>query len=66
MTAVIRTDCKHYSSRETPSGTIEKCRMDMAQVIPFDCPDQCIFFEPRGVSDTGWIVDPKKRPDDND
>jgi hypothetical protein len=32
--------------------------MDMAQVIPFDCPDHCIFFEPRGVSDTGWTVDP--------
>jgi hypothetical protein len=37
--------------------------MDMAQVIPFDCPEHCIFFEPRGVSGTGWTVDPNDRPD---
>ncbi len=37
--------------------------MDMAQAVPFDCPDQCIFFEDRGVSGTGWTVDPNQRPD---
>lgn len=53
----VRTDCRHYSSRTTPSGTIEKCRLDMAQSIPFDCPDNCIFFEPRAISGVGWAVE---------
>ncbi len=61
---MIRTDCRHYSSRTTQSGVIERCRMDMAQAIPFDCPDQCIFFEPRGVSGTGWIIDPSQVVED--
>jgi hypothetical protein len=30
----------------------------MAQAVPFDCPENCIFFEPRGTSGTGWQVDP--------
>ena len=54
---VVRNDCRHYSSRTTPSGTIEKCRLDMAQVIPFDCPENCIFFEPRAISGVGWAVE---------
>lgn len=53
-----RTDCRHYSSRTTPGGVIERCRLDMAQAVPFDCPENCIFFEPRGTSGTGWQVDP--------
>ncbi len=28
--------------------------MDMAQAVPFDCPDNCIFFEPRAISGVGW------------
>lgn len=50
----IRVDCRHYSSRTTPGGTVERCRMDMAQAVPFDCPDNCIFFEPRAISGVGW------------
>ena len=53
----VRTDCRHYSSRTTPGGTIERCKLDMAQAVPFACPDNCIFFEPRDVSATGWVVD---------
>jgi hypothetical protein len=52
----VRTDCRHYSSRTTPGGTIERCKLDMAQAVPFDCPDHCIFFESRGVSTVGWTV----------
>jgi hypothetical protein len=59
----VRTDCRHYSSRTTDGGVVERCRMDMAQAVPFDCPDHCIFFEDRGVSGTGWTVDPNQRPD---
>ena len=53
----VRNDCRHYSSRSTPAGIIEKCRLDMAQVIPFDCPENCIFFEPRAISGVGWAVE---------
>jgi hypothetical protein len=59
----VRTDCRHYSSRTTNDGVVERCRMDMAQAVPFDCPDHCIFFEPRGVSGTGWTVDQNDQPD---
>ena len=49
-----RTDCRHYSSRSVPGGTIERCRLDMAQAVPFDCPDNCIVYEPRAISGVGW------------
>jgi hypothetical protein len=54
--SVLR-DCRHYSSRSTPAGTVERCRLDMAQVVPFDCPDNCIFFEKRAISGVGWQVE---------
>lgn len=60
---VVRIDCRHYSSRSTPAGIIEKCRLDMAQVIPFDCPDNCIFFEPRAISGVGWAVEDPENGD---
>ena len=50
----VQTDCRHYSSRGTPSGTVERCKLEMAQAVPFDCPENCIFFEPRGVTRLGW------------
>jgi hypothetical protein len=31
--------------------------MEMAQAVPFDCPDNCIFFEPRAISGVGWTTD---------
>ena len=50
----VRTDCRHYSSRSTPAGTVERCKLDMAQAVPFDCPDNCIFFEERAMTTRGW------------
>ena len=52
----VRSDCRHYSKRTTPSGNVERCRMDMAQAVPFDCPENCIFFEPRQISGVGWTT----------
>jgi len=50
-----RVDCRHYSSRSMPTGDrIERCRLDVAQSMPFDCPDDCLFYEQRPISDTGW------------
>ena len=50
----VQTECRHYSSRATPSGTVERCKLDMAQAVPFDCPENCIFFEPRDMTRLGW------------
>ena len=51
----VRDDCRHYSSRSTPTGEIlHRCRLGAAEEVPFACPDDCVFFEPRSISDTGW------------
>lgn len=50
-----RGDCRHYSTRTMHSGeTVQRCRLDVNSDAPFDCPDDCLFFEPRNISDTGW------------
>lgn len=52
----VRKDCRHYSTRSTGTGElVERCRLDMATVLPdFACPDGCLFFEPRSISNAGW------------
>lgn len=51
----VRPECRHYSSRSLDNGeTVQRCRLDVAQSAPFACPDDCLFFEPRSISDTGW------------
>ena len=51
----VREDCRHYSSRSLPGGDRQqRCKLDANEDTPFACPDDCVFFEPRSVSDTGW------------
>ncbi len=51
----VREDCRHYSTRTTNHGeVIQRCRMEMAEPMPFACPEHCLFFEPRPFSGTGW------------
>jgi hypothetical protein len=51
----VRQDCRHYSTRTTTSAEIvQRCRVDMAEIAPFACPEHCIFFEPRSITDAGW------------
>jgi hypothetical protein len=51
----VRTDCRHYSSRTTPSGdVVQRCRLGAADEAPCACPEGCLFFEPRSVTNTGW------------
>ena len=51
----VRRDCRHYSTRTTAQGeVIQRCRVAMAQETPFACPDDCLFFEPRSITDAGW------------
>ena len=49
--------------RSTSGGDrIEQCKLGANTVDPFACPEGCIFFEARKVSDQGWqIRDPKDR-----
>jgi len=56
----VREDCRHYSSRTSPSGdVVQRCKLGANQEVPFACPEDCLFFEPRNVSDTGWqVADP--------
>jgi hypothetical protein len=60
----VQKNCRHYSSRSTPGGNVERCRLDMAQAVPFDCPDNCIFFEPREISGVGWTTQDVDEDDD--
>lgn len=51
----VRRDCRHYSTRTIPTGeVVQRCRMGMAEATPFGCPDDCIFFEARSITDAGW------------
>lgn len=53
---MVRDDCRHYSSRSTPAGDVlQRCRLDAAEAMPFACPEGCLFFEARKLSDTGWL-----------
>ena len=51
----VRKDCRHYSTRSTGNDDIvQRCRVDAAEKAPFACPPDCLFFEPRSVTDAGW------------
>ena len=53
----IREDCRHYIGRSTTGGErIDRCRLDANEVDPFACPEGCLFFEGRRVSDAGWTI----------
>ena len=51
----VRTDCRHYSTRSTATGeSIQRCRLNVNTEAPFGCPEDCVFFEPRSITATGW------------
>jgi hypothetical protein len=57
----VRTDCRHYSSRTVAGDElVQRCRVDAAELAPFACPENCLFFEPRSITDAGW----DRRPED--
>lgn len=33
---------------------MQRCRVDANDTTPFGCPDHCLFFEPRSISNAGW------------
>ena len=50
----VRQDCRHYSTRTTADGVVQRCRLGVSEETPFACPDGCVFFEPRSITDAGW------------
>lgn len=55
----VRDDCRHYLHRSTPVGeAVQRCRLSVNQEQPFACPDGCLFFEGRLVSEAGWTQPP--------
>jgi hypothetical protein len=53
----VRDDCRHYVRRSTAGGDrFEQCKLNANTSDPFACPDGCLFFEPRKVSDQGWQI----------
>ncbi|MDA8288490.1 MAG: hypothetical protein M0014_08560 [Actinomycetota bacterium] len=52
-----REDCRHYIMQSVRGGErTERCRLDVAALLPFSCPADCLFFERRSTSSTGWHV----------
>ncbi len=51
----VRKDCRHYSTRSTTADdVVQRCRVGAAEQAPFACPEGCLFFESRSVSNAGW------------
>ncbi len=51
----VRQDCRHYSTRTTPAGdVVQRCRVEANETAPFACPEGCLFFEDRPISEPGW------------
>lgn len=51
----IRADCRHYSRRTIGADeVVQRCRLGAAVDTPFECPEDCVFFEQRPVIDGGW------------
>ena len=59
----VREDCRHYSTRTTADGVVQRCRVGANEDMPFACPENCLFFESRSITDAGWQR--FERPDDD-
>ena len=60
----MRDDCRHYVERTTSlQEKVQRCRLDVALLDPFACPEGCLFFEARTIADAGWTVEQRRRPD---
>lgn len=52
----VYEDCRHYVKRSTAGGdAIEQCKLGANETDPvFACPADCLFHEPRTITDVGW------------
>jgi len=61
----VKADCRHYIMQTTRTGErTERCRLGANEDLPFECPEGCLFYEPRRVSGAGWQVGGAERPED--
>lgn len=58
----VREDCRHYSTRTVGVEVVQRCRVAANEEAPFACPEGCLFFESRSITDAGW---PRVGPDDD-
>ena len=53
----INEDCRHYVMQSTATGDkLQRCKVEANEALPFACPEGCVFYEPRRVSQAGWQV----------
>jgi hypothetical protein len=51
----VQQDCRHYLGRTIASGeVVQRCRLTANVSDPFGCPEGCLFYEQRALSDAGW------------
>jgi hypothetical protein len=50
----VRQDCRHYSTRSVGADVVQRCRVAANDDAPFACPEHCLFFEARSITDAGW------------
>ena len=63
----VREDCRHYSSRSTAAGDVlQRCRLGVHEEMPFACPEGCLFFEARKISEAGWLRLDRPEPPGDD
>jgi hypothetical protein len=58
MSAVsVKQDCRHYVMQTVRAGErTERCRLGVAETVPFACDEGCVFYEPRKTATSGWQV----------
>ena len=53
----VRADCRHYVMRTVRAGEVsERCRLSVAETLPFACPEGCVFYEARQTETSGWQI----------
>ena len=58
-----KADRATTSCRPLAAGRNERCRVDANEQLPFACPEGCVLYEPRKVSQAGWQVTGRRRKD---
>ncbi|MGD0943252.1 MAG: hypothetical protein ABR972_03110 [Acidimicrobiales bacterium] len=53
----VKADCRHYVMQTVhPGERTERCRLGVAENVPFACPESCLFYEPRQTATSGWQI----------
>jgi hypothetical protein len=53
----VRDDCRHYVMQTVANGDrTERCRLGVAETVPFACAEGCVFYEARQTATSGWQV----------